>query len=246
MTRPVSAFSPPERRSDRDALTGAVWGFLAGAYRKGVLDEALALAGGLLDPKIDLGQALGDFEDALSQADFGSLERMSAEVLAPLLQALSDEKVLESLHVLLLGARPLVAAAVRAAGGDVRALTAAAGGLAGILAALKPVARAVLPVAARACRPAVEAFLEERAGPTLTAALNAACRAAGRHSEAVSRFVSRVFAGVDGPAFRAAADVVVDAVLDERPPLAQWTAATVTKRVRKRVQARRGGRHGRD
>jgi len=197
-----------------------------------------------MDPEADLGDSLGALEDALSQADFGPFEKMSAEVILPLLQALSDEKVLESLHVLFGQTRVLVEGAVQAAGGDIRVLTAALTSLGRGLAALKPVAEAVLPVAVRVYQPAVEELIEQRGGPIMAAVLNSVCQALNRNPEKVSRFVSQVFAGVDGYAFRVAADALVGALLDQRPPLAQWTAATVTRRVRNRVLARGGKRHG--
>jgi len=267
MTRSGSAMPPPASSSDLEGLSAAVWGFLEGAYRKGVLDEALGLAGGFMDPAADLGQALGDFEDALSQADFGPLEKWSAELLTPLLQVLSREEVLENLGVLLRQVQSLLtrvppaaskrnarsqapprlgAGAVPATGGEARALAAMVREAGTTLAALGSLARALLPVLTKFYHPAAGEFLEKRAGPLVSEVLNAASKAASAHPEAVSRFISRVFAGLDGRAFRAAADVIAEAVLDERPPLAQWTAATVTKRVRKRVQTRRGGSHGGD
>ena len=101
-----------------ELLTRAIWDFMEGSYRKGVLDELLGLVGALSDPEVDMGKQLGDFEDRLSDADFGVFEEMSTEILTPALQALADEKVLESLHVLLITTRPLIDAFMERVGGD--------------------------------------------------------------------------------------------------------------------------------
>jgi len=101
-------------------LTRAMWDFMEGAYRQGLLDELLGMAGGLMDPEMDLGDAMGDFEDALSEADFAPFEEMSREVLAPVMSALADEEVIEGLHVFVTTMRPVIEGVVQGAGGDIR------------------------------------------------------------------------------------------------------------------------------
>ena len=189
---------------------------------------------------------MGNFEDAVSAADFAPFEKMSREVLPPVLHALSDEEVLEGLRVLLTHLRSWMERALENADGDVTALTDTIRSIGQSLVALKPVAAAVLPVAVKIHGPRVVSFLEERGGGLAADAVNSVCAVIGRNPEIASRFVSDLFVQVDGHSFRKAMDTLVGAVLDQRPPLAGWTASTVAKRARKRVLVRRGGRHGRD
>jgi hypothetical protein len=218
-----------------EALTRAIWVFMEGSYRKGVLDELLGLVGALSDPEVDLGEQLGAFEDRLSGADFSGFEEMSAEVLTPLLQALADEKVLESLHVLLVTTRPLIDAFMDRVGGD----TNVAGEMLGLikqnLVCLMTVAGALTPVLAKVYGPMVETFLKE-SGPALAADLiNTANGAINRNPETATHIVSDLFAKVDGKAFGTAVDTVMGAVLDQKPPLVEWTAGTLMKRTKKRL-----------
>jgi len=225
-----------------EALTQAVWDFMAGAHRKGLLDELLALSGGLLGPEVDLEETLGGLEDTLSAADFASFERMSEETLLPALQALSQEEVLEGLLVLITSIRPFVDRAVEGAGGDPRVLKHALDDLRKNLLALKTVVMAILPVLKKVYGPSVELFLREKAGDKAAGAVNTACTAIERNPDAVNRFVSDLFAGVDGRTFRKASDIVLGAVLDQRPPVVGWAVSTAANRVRNRLFSGRGGR----
>ena len=157
-----------------EALTRAIWDFMEGSYRKGVLDELLGLVGALSDPEVDLGKQLGDFEDRLSDADFGVFEEMSTEVLTPLLQALADEKVLESLHVLLITTRPLIDAFMERVGGDTNVASEMLGLIKQNLVCLKTVAVALTPVLAKVYGPTVETFIKERGGALAADLINTA------------------------------------------------------------------------
>jgi hypothetical protein len=218
-----------------EALTRAIWDFMEGSYRKGVLDELLGLVGALSDPEVDLGKQLGDFEDRLSGADFSGFEKMSTEVLTPLLEALADEKVLESLHVLLLTARPLIDAFMDRVGGDRDVANEMLGLIKQNLVCLKTVAVALTPVLATVYGPTAETFIKERGGALTADLINTANAAINRNPEIATRVVSDLFTGVDGKAFGTAADTVMGAVLDQKPPLVEWTAGTLTKRTKKRL-----------
>lgn len=216
-------------------MTRAIWDFMEGSYRKGVLDELLGLVGALSDPEVDLGQQLGNFEDRLSDADFGGFEEMSTEILTPVLQALADEKVLESLHVLLITTRPLIDAFMDRVGGDTNVAREMLGLIKQNLACLKTVAVALTPVLAKVYGPTVETFIKERGGPLAADLINTANGTINRNPEIATRVVSDLLASVDGKAFRTAADTVMGAVLDQKPPLVEWTAGTLMKRTKKRL-----------
>lgn len=218
-----------------EGLTRAVWDFMEGAHSKGLLDELLGLVGALSDPEADLGEQLGNFEDRLTDADFSRFEQMSTEVLTPLLQALSEEKVLESLHVLAITLRPLVEGAMERVGGEPKVMNEMLGLIKQNLVCLKTVAVALAPVLAKVYGPAVEAFVRERGGALAGEVINRACTAINRNPEIATRMISDLFGTVDGGAFGTAADTVVGAVLDQRPPLIGWTASAFVKRTRKRL-----------
>ena len=218
-----------------EELTRAVWDFMEGSYRKGVLDQLLGLLGALSDPDVDLGEQLGNFEDGLADADFSRFEEMSTEVLMPLLQALAEEKVLASLHVLLATSRPLVDGALERAGGDPKRMNEMLGLVKQNLACLRTVAVALMPVPARIYGPAVGTWVEERGGALTAEGINTACAAINRDPETAVRMISHFFAAVDGRQLGAAAETVVGAVLDQKPPLIGWTASTVVRRTKRRL-----------
>ena len=218
-----------------EGLTRVVWDFMEGAYRKGLLDELLGLIGGLSDPEADLGALLGDFEDRLADADFAHFEGMSRELLTPLLQALAREEVLESLHVLVISLRPVVDGVMERVGGDPKVVNEIQGLAKQNLLCLKTVAMALMPVLAKAYGPTVETFIKERGGVLAANATNTACARINRNPEIVTRVISDIFSLVDRRAFGVATNTVVGAVLDQKPPLIEWTASTLVKRARKRL-----------
>ena len=218
-----------------EGLSRVVWDFMEGAYRKGLLDELLGLVGGLSDPEADLGALLGDFEDRLADADFAHFEGMSRDLLTPVLQALAREEVLESLHVLVISLRPVVDGVMERVGGDPKVMNEILGLAKQNLLCLKTVSVALVPVLAKAYGPAVETFIKERGGVLAANATNTACATINRNPEIVTRVISDIFSLVDRRAFSAATNTVVGAVLDQKPPLIEWTASTLVKRARKRL-----------
>jgi hypothetical protein len=218
-----------------EALTRAVWEFMEGAYRKGLLDELLGLLGGLSDPEADLGELLGDFEDRLAGADFAHFEGMSRETLTPVLQALGREEVLESLHVLVISMKPMVDGVMERVGGDPKVLNEILGLVKQNLASLMTVAVALMPVIAKAYGPTVEKFMKERGGVMAANTTNTLCAGINRNPEIATRVISDFFAAVDGRAFGTTADTVVGAALDHKPRVVEWTASTLVKRARKRL-----------
>jgi hypothetical protein len=223
-----------------EVVTGAVWDFMHSAYNKGVLDEILAIVGQFLDPGMDLGEHLGNLEDALTEADFAPFEKMSREVMVPMLRALAQDDAMEGLTMFISSIRSLVE------DGDVKEHLKVVGVIGKGLLALKPVVVALVPVIAKVYGPVVLKFMEHDLGSKAASAINSACTAINADPRIACHVISDLFAGVDGEAFRMAMDTIVGGFLDQRPPLAGWTAATVVKRARKRLEERRRGRHVRD
>lgn len=218
-----------------EGLTRAVWEFMEGAHSKGLLDELLGLVGALSDPEVDLGEQLGNFEDRLADADFTGFEEMSTEVLTPLLRALAEEKVMESLHVLVITLRPLVNGALERVGSEPRVIKEVLGLVKKNLVCLKTVSVALAPVMAKVYGPAVEAFVKERGGGLAGEIINRACTAINRNPDMATQMISDLFATVDGGAVGTAADTVVGAVLDQKPHVIGWTAGTLVRRTKKRL-----------
>ncbi|MEW6440639.1 MAG: hypothetical protein AB1640_06825 [bacterium] len=218
-----------------EARTRAVWDFMQRSYRKGALDELLGLAGALADPGADLGEQLGNFEDRLSAADFARFETMSGEALTPVLQALAREDVLESLRVLTATLRAVVEGVKERTGGDAEVMRETLALARRNLSSLGTVAVALAPILAKVYGPAVEAFIREKGGALAAGAVNAGCAAVNRKPEIVARVISDLFARVDGRAFGEAAERVLGAVLDQKPPLVGWTTAALVKRTRRRL-----------
>jgi hypothetical protein len=99
--------------------TKAVWKFLEVCYRKGLLDEIFSFANIFMDPHINPMDMMGEAEETLSKFDFDSLDATLKGNLVPLMNALSDEEVVEGLKYLLQTVRPFCEIAVAQAGGDV-------------------------------------------------------------------------------------------------------------------------------
>ncbi len=150
------------------------------------------------------------------------------------LQVLADEKVLESLHVLLITTRPLIDAFMERVGGDTNVANEMLGLIKQNLVCFKTVAVALTPILAKVYGPTVETFIKERGGALAANLINTANAAINRNPKIATRVVSDLFATVDGKAFGTAADTVMGAILDQKPPLVKWNAGTLMKRTKKR------------
>jgi hypothetical protein len=144
--------------------------------------------------------------------------------------------------VLLTTWRPLVDSAVERAGGDTDVVRETLGLIKRNLICLKTVAVALMPVLAKIYGPAVETFIKEKGGGLGADGINIACTAINRNPETAARLISDLFTMVDGKAFRTAADTIVEAVLDQKPPVVGWTASTFAKRTRRRLLGSPGER----
>ncbi len=223
-----------------DPQTKALWDFMRASYKSGLLDESLGLLGNISDPELDLGEGLGEFEDALTEADFTAFETMSAESLTPALQALSEEEVIEGLTVLVSTLRPIIEGMVEGADGDIGVIIEMVKRIGKAISSLKPAALSIAPIIFKLAAPTLEKTFKEKAGELtgslIQSSVSGIVKTEENDPESVSRFMSDVFKMVDADTFRKAADTLTDAFLDQKPPLVGWTTATIVKRTRKRLR----------
>ncbi len=218
-----------------EVLTRAVWDCMSLSARAGLLDEALALAGDVLGPGRDLGELLGDLEERLSEADFAPFEERAQAFLVPVLQALCDEEALSGLTLMLRTVRPLVQGLFNGGRQDFEAFTSSALALMQGASQLKPASRELLVLAWAGVVPQLRKLLSERSGTLAASLLNTASRTIGENPALAARIVGDVFASLDKAAFRRAADILTDALLDQRVPLTAWTAGTALRRTKRRL-----------
>lgn len=222
-----------------EPLTLALWDFMKTSYDAGLLDESLGLIGNLLDPETDLGDQLGDFEDALSVADFTNFETMAAETLTPTLQALSDKEAIDGLTVLVSTLRPIIEGIIKGADGDINVVIDMIKNISNTVVSLKPLFIAVAPIIIKAASPKLEYTLKENAGQFTGNIIQHLCSTVNQMSEKDpefgSRFMADVFQVVDANEFKNATDTLVDGFLDQKPRLLGWTAETMVKRAKKRL-----------
>jgi hypothetical protein len=228
------------KKTMMDPQTKAVWDFMRASYKSGLLDESLGLLGNISDPELDLGEGLGNFEDALTQADFTAFETMSDESLTPMLQALSEEEVIEGLTVLVSTFRPVIEGMVEGADGDIGVIIDMVKRIGKAIVSLKPAAMSIAPIILQLAAPTLEKTFKEKAGQ-LTGSLiqysvNGIVKKEESDPEFVSRFMSDVFKMIDADTFRKATDTLTEAFLDQNPPIVGWTTATIVKRAKKRLR----------
>ncbi len=218
-----------------EVLSKTVWDFMEAAHKSGLLDELLVLSGGLTGPDFDLGEMLGNIEDSLVDADFSSFEEIFREVVPPMLRALTDEEVLINLKVFVGALKPVLEKTVSGGDGELKALTETAGAIAKGIVSLRPVVLALLPVFAELYGPQIKTFFEEKAGGIMARAINSGAAAVNKHPAVATRVMSDLYNTIDADSFRKASDILVNGLLDQKPPLAAFTVTTIVKRARTRL-----------
>ncbi len=157
-----------------DQETKIIWDFAHAAYEKGTLDRALSLLGGLMPADADMGEIMGDFEDALSLRGMSGFEPLFDEVIVPGLLALDNDEALEGLHALLSLLEDVLGAFSENMGDDPGAALEKARSVAGQISALQPLAKALLPVLIKAALPYMHEYARENAGRMIGTGFNRA------------------------------------------------------------------------
>ncbi len=223
-----------------EGQTKVLWDFLETAYRTGALDELMLLSKAGTDKKYEnQARVFVDLEEGICEMDdFSSVDAVVEEALRQL-PALTDDETVEGIAILASVLRPLVDSVMESADRDADALTAKREE---VLAALPKVGKALLALIT-ANGPTLLAALGERsagdygreAGKSMNALASWINGIHERDPEAISDFMAGAFSAIDGDEVGKMADVLTGAFLDQRPPVLQWTAATMAGRAKKRV-----------
>jgi len=232
-------------QSGMDETTEAVWRAMRAAYKYGLMDEMLGLAGTLMPPGMDQIEMLGDAEESLMQTDLAKVAGMLDGTLVPLARAMAEEEVVEAMKNLLLTFKPLIEGVVAASGGDATVIRDRLQGVQENLLALRPVAQAALPAFFQAASPHMEEFLRDKAGPAVGGAINAQTASLNRLVEtnprAIPAFLEGVSATVDAAEIRKAASALLPVLIAHRPKPLKWLAQEIAMRVKQRFGPARGG-----
>jgi len=223
-----------------EGQTKVLWDFLETAYRTGAIDEFLELSKAATDKKYE-NQALvfAELEDAVSEMeDFSGVDETIEEAFRQI-PALTDEETLEGLRVIVSFLTPLVDSVMESVDRD--------GELLGekrdkLIEDLPKAAKALLTILAQNSCAILSAMGDKPArdlGENMGRGLNAMASIINgvheRDPNAVSDFMAGAFGAVDGDAVSRMADTLTNALLDQKPPVLRWTAATMAKRAGKRV-----------
>jgi hypothetical protein len=222
-----------------DESSRAVFGAMRAAYKTGLLDEFLSLAGTLMGSDADTVELMGNAEETLTETDLAPIAAALSEVLLPLAGALSGERAAEAARYLLSNLRPAVEKAVSESGGDPALLQEKARQTADSLRALVPVARAVAPDLLRAAALSLDPRLGEKAGRAVGALVSANLSIINTVNdsdpEIISRFAAGVAQAVDPAEARRAAAVLMRVLFEHRPRPLRFLARTVSRRSGKRL-----------
>ncbi|MEW6555290.1 MAG: hypothetical protein AB1384_13520 [Actinomycetota bacterium] len=229
-----------------DEKSEAVWQAMRAAYKAGLTDEILGVAGALMPPGMDQIEMLGDAEDHLMRADLTALAGMLDDMLIPLARALAGQEAVEAMKNLLLTAKPLVEGIVVVSGGDATVIRDRLLEMRASLLALRPILRAATPGVLKAASPHVEEFLRNKAGPAVGGMINAQLAGLERLNEtsprAIPAFLEGISATVDIAAMKKAASVLFPVLLAHRPKLFKWLVQEILIRMRQYLGAIKGGR----
>ena len=222
-----------------DGQERIMWNFLEAAFRTGALDEFLRLSHALTDKKYDVHyniyEALEDYLTGLD--DMKPLEENFDKIFG-ILEAMSDDEVLEGLGALVSFVNPWVEGIMSAAGQDAASFDEMKMNILETLPKIKKAVFAVGGAIIPTLGPALDASSLEDYGHRLGDLLN---KAAGfindlesRNHAPISRFMSAAFNTIDKDAVGRMTDTLTHAFLDQRPNLIKWTTAIMMQRAKKR------------
>lgn len=226
-----------------EGQTKVVWDFLQTAFRTGALDELIKLSKALTDKKYE-NQALlfADLEDAVSEMDnLDSIDRTLEEALR-LMPALTDPEIMEGIGFVLPMITPWLDSWMAAADRDTEVVREKITRLKQNLPKVGVALFTLLALGARSAlsRPDARSFGEygRQAGKALNAGASWINDLQDRDPAALSGFMAGAFEAVDGKQLTKATETMVDAFLDQRPPLLRWSAATMFRRAKRRLFGR--------
>jgi hypothetical protein len=215
------------------------------AYEMGLLDELMVLLGSLQNPDVDMVDLFAKMEDAVCEMDFDHIDELLEKIVIPALYAMTDEEVIERLKEILKIIRPLIENITKAGGWDSVSIREKIAYVREILPSLRLVILALLPVDSKIISSSIEKFFKEEGGKVIGRGVNSFCttltRIHDKNPYIISAFISDIFHTADHMQFKETADIIMNNVLDQNPPLLRWTVITFVKRVKKRLLGEKGG-----
>ncbi len=217
-----------------------MWDFLETAFRTGTLDELLKLVQVATGKGFeDLSQSFANVEDVfMDMEDTSSFEENFGKIYE-IMEALTDDEVIEGLGILLSLLNPLISTVMEKTGKDTLLSAEMQEELKEksqkIIKALKALGSLGSKMVIANLGNKSPKELGQNLGKAINSLTSFTNGIYAEDSGAVSDFMTGVFDVVDGDAMREMAETLTDGFLDQRPPLLKWTAATAVKRAKKRL-----------
>lgn len=227
-----------ESQSIMDRRSQAIWDLTRAAYKHGLLDELMGLAGSMVDPDLNVEEALDDLRNKMLEKGFDFIAGFLDEALVPVAKAMAEEEVIEAMKNLLIVFRPFLEELVDRPGGSLIERIEISRDITRNAIALKPIAAASAPAFMKMASPARDEFLEERAGQLMGNSINsfnAAINAINeRDPEIISGFMSSLVKTIDAKEAGKAMRILMRSLLEHKPPLFRSGARLVASRLKSR------------
>jgi hypothetical protein len=226
-----------------DPQTKIVWDFSETAFRTGALDKILDLANVLTEKKPeDFSRDMANLEDVfIEMLDTAPMEKGFGRVYE-VMEALTDDDVLEGLGILLSIVTPVLRKVAEQADGDPFTLEKQA--------EVKEKGRKVLSlfkaigsIAAQNIKASLEGRSARQLGHDIGRFMNSTSAWVNGIHEKDRRFfadlMSGIFRAVDGKAYLKMNLVLADAFMEQKPPMFQLAKAMMMKGIRKRLRRKK-------
>ncbi len=223
-----------------DEQAKIVWDFLETAFRTGTLDKVLDLVGIMAGKDLeDMSEAFNSLEDIFLEMEDASVMEEKFDMVYQVLEALTDDEVMDGLGTLISLLTPLLRL-VKMQAGDDDLLTPEK------QAEIKAKAANLFKALKTAGLTGARLYLTgldgksvreygQGMGKTLNMLLSAGDDLVSDQSGGASDFMAGLFDTMDGQAVRRMTDTMTDGFLDQRPPIIRWTAATAVRVAKKRL-----------
>ena len=137
-----------------------MWNFLRLSYQRGLIDDLMAL-GDLLNPNMDLVDALEKFEEAVMTKDLEPFTAVWQEQIQPLIKSMTNTQSIDALRAILQTLHPLLAKLTAGGGNKILLRTVQA------VKALKPHIAVLLRELGPLATPYGKKFVRENSGKLL-------------------------------------------------------------------------------
>ncbi|MBU0994943.1 MAG: hypothetical protein KJ737_20825 [Proteobacteria bacterium] len=226
-----------------DGQARIMWNFMETAFKTGALDQFLRLSHALTDKKYDVQYNIyEELEDYFINLDDMKLLEDNFDKMYGILEALTDEEVLEGLGSLVSLINPWVEGIMAAAGQDMTSLDEMKKKLVETLPKVKKALIAIGGIIASSLTKSINNRSIQEYGNRMGSLLSQSARFINdletRDDAPVSKFMSAVFNSVDKKEIGKMTDTLTHAFLDQKPNLIKWTTAMMMQRAKKRFLKR--------